>query len=157
MFISLTKRFLIIFAGLLLLANAAFAASIIDGAKDGPAVEGYDVVAYFTQGKPIEGKPEFVTEWNGAKWQFQSAENRDLFVSDPEKYAPQYGGHCAYAMSFDSFASGDPHRWKIEEGKLYLNANKFAQWRWEKNIPKNIKDADGYWPAKKKQLEDKKS
>lgn len=150
------RRLLVLFASLFIFSLPAFAGSPIYGAKDGPAIEGYDAVAYFTEGKPVEGKAEFVTEWNGAKWQFATAENRDKFQTEPEKYAPQYGGHCAFAMANDSFAEGDPHRWKIEDGKLYLNANKIAHWLWQKDIPGKIKSADAYWPAKmKKKIEEK--
>jgi len=111
----------------------------------GVAVEGYDVVAYFTEGKPVEGRKEFETEWNGAKWLFATAANRDLFKADPEKYAPQYGGYCAYAVSKGHTAGIYPKNWKVVDGKLYLN-HRFAQGRWLKDVPGNITKGDGNWP-----------
>ena len=85
------------------------------------AIRGTDPVAYFTQGGPVAGSADFTHTWNNATWQFSSAENRDLFASNPEQYAPQYGGFCAWAMSQGYTASIDPSAWKIVDGKLYLN------------------------------------
>lgn len=113
--------------------------------SDGLAVNGYDTVAYFKEGKPVEGKTEFSTDWNGAKWNFSTAENRDKFVENPEKYAPQYGGYCAYAVSQNYTASADPHAWKIVDGKLYVNYNKSVQETWEEDIPNYIASADKNW------------
>lgn len=135
------------------LAWQAQAASIINRANSGPALLGHDPVAYFRAGQPVPGQARFNTEWQGASWWFANDENRQAFVADPERYAPQYGGYCAYAMAGDAFASGDPRRWKIVEGKLYLNANLLAQKLWERDIPAKIKSADGYWPGKRRELE----
>ena len=112
----------------------------------GVAIEGHDPVAYFTEGKPVEGKSEFTAEWKGAKWRFASAENKALFEKEPEKYAPQYGGYCAWAVAQGETAGIDPQAWKIVEGKLYLNYNKEIQAKWEQDIPGNIKKADQNWP-----------
>jgi hypothetical protein len=108
---------------------------------------GYDPVAYFDAGTAQEGKAEFTTEWKGAKWRFASAENRDKFVAAPEKFAPQYGGYCAWAVSQGYTASGDPNIWKIVDGRLFLNYDQDVQTNWEKDIPGHIKAADGNWPA----------
>ncbi len=113
--------------------------------SDGLAISGYDTVAYFKEAKPVEGKSEFSTNWNGAKWQFSSAENRDEFIKNPEKYAPQYGGYCAYAVSQGYTASSDPNAWRIVDGKLYVNYNKSVQEKWEKDIPNFISSADKNW------------
>ncbi len=113
----------------------------------GWAAEGYDVVAYFTESKPIEGKSEFKYEWSGVKWRFASAKNRDLFATNPKKYAPQYGGYCAYAVSQGSTASVIPEAWSIVDGKLYLNYSKGVQEIWEKDIPGYIDTADKNWPG----------
>lgn len=113
--------------------------------SDGLAVSGYDTVAYFKENKPVEGKAEFSTEWNGAKWQFSSAENRDAFQKNPEKYAPQYGGYCAYAVSQGYTASADPQAWKIVDGKLYVNYNKSVKEKWEQDIPNYIASANKNW------------
>lgn len=110
------------------------------------AVDGYDPVAYFTEGKPVEGKKEHSFEWKGATWRFASAANRDLFAAAPEKYAPQYGGYCAWAVSQGYTADADPDAWKIVDGKLYLNYDKKVQAQWEKDVPGLIKKADENWP-----------
>ncbi|MEM7173012.1 MAG: YHS domain-containing (seleno)protein [Pseudomonadota bacterium] len=107
---------------------------------------GYDVVAYFTEGKPVEGSDAFTADYNGAEWHFSSAENRDAFAADPAKYAPQYGGYCAYAVSQGYTASTVPEAWKIVDGKLYLNYSLSVRDLWEEDIPGNIAAADGNWP-----------
>jgi len=115
----------------------------------GLAIKGYDPVAYFTDGKPVMGSREFTVEWENATWRFASSRNRDLFNSDPAKYAPQYGGYCAYAVSQGHTADIDPRRWRIVAGKLYLNYNQTAQDRWSKDIPGHIVAADRNWPKLK--------
>lgn len=112
----------------------------------GGAIRGYDPVAYFTQGRPVEGKRAYSLKWKGAAWYFYSAENRDRFRMNPEKYAPQYGGYCAYAVSRGYTASIDPEAWKIVDGKLYLNYSKSIQSTWEEDVPGNIQKADKNWP-----------
>ncbi len=113
----------------------------------GVAVDGSDVVAYFTEGAPVEGSPEFSHDWNGVTWHFASAANRDTFAADPAKYAPQYGGYCAWAVSEGYTASTTPEAWKIVDGKLYLNYSRRIQRRWEKDIPARIAAADANWPG----------
>ena len=110
------------------------------------AIHGFDPVAYFSVGEPTEGKNKYSTEWQGAIYRFASAENLATFKSDPERYAPQYGGYCAYAVSEGYTASIDPDAWTIVEGKLYLNYSLGVQKRWRKDIPGNIKAADNNWP-----------
>ncbi len=110
------------------------------------AVDGYDPVAYFTAGKPVEGKKEFSLEWQSATWRFSSAANRDLFKAAPEKYAPQYGGYCAWAVSQGYTADADPEAWKIVDGKLYLNYDKKVQAKWEQDQTSLIPKADANWP-----------
>jgi len=113
----------------------------------GVAIEGIDPVAYFTDGKPVPGSKEHVFEWRGATWRFASAAHRDLFAADPEKYAPQYGGYCAWAVSRGYTAGIDPEAWKIHEGRLYLNYDPEVQAKWSEDIPGNIAKADANWPA----------
>jgi len=110
------------------------------------AVSGYDPVAYFNEGKPVEGRSEHELEWNGATWRFASAENLAAFEADPEAYAPQYGGYCAWAVSQGYTASTDPTAWRIVDGKLYLNYSRGVQRRWETDVPGNITKADANWP-----------
>ncbi|MEM1277371.1 MAG: YHS domain-containing (seleno)protein [Pseudomonadota bacterium] len=112
----------------------------------GTAIDGTDPVAYFTEGKPVEGSSDHVMEWNGATWYFSNAENLATFAANPEKYAPQYGGYCAWAVSQGYTASTDPEAWSIVDGKLYLNYNKSVQERWEQNIPEHIAKGDQNWP-----------
>ncbi len=111
------------------------------------AVHGYDPVAYFTDGKPAAGKADFEFEWKGAKWRFATAEHRDAFKAAPEKYAPQYGGYCAYAVSQGRVADIDPKAWSIVGGKLYLNYDSDIQKKWQADIPGYITKADKNWPG----------
>ena len=133
--------------------GAAFAASQISGADNDPAIDGYDAVAYFTVGKPVLGDKAYTTEWKGATWLFASAEHRDLFVAMPEKYAPQYGGYCAYAAAHNGVALGHGEQWKVVDDKLYLNNNWFAQKLWKTDIPGNIGEADKNWPKVQEKIE----
>jgi YHS domain-containing protein len=110
------------------------------------AVSGYDPVAYFTLQKPAKGDAKFTTLYNGVEWRFVSAENRDKFVADPTRYAPQYGGYCAWAVSQGYTASADPLYWKIVNGRLYLNYDADVQKKWEVSIPEFIQQADKNWP-----------
>ena len=113
----------------------------------GTAIKGYDPVAYFSEGKPMKGDARFAHEWQGAKWLFASAEHRDAFKAAPEKYTPQFGGYCAWAVSRNYTANSDPEKaWKIVNGKLYLNYSRDVQQTWEKDIPGNITKGDGNWP-----------
>jgi YHS domain-containing protein len=116
-------------------------------AEGGLAVKGYDPVAYFTGGKPTPGTDLYTTDWKGARYRFASAENRDLFVATPEKYAPQYGGYCAYAISVNRIADIDPDEWAVVDGKLYLNNNAVAQVLWSADRRASITAGDRYWAA----------
>lgn len=131
------------------IAATSLAASPVNTNWRGLAIKGYDPVAYFTDSKPVEGKSDFTFEWQDAKWRFASAEHRDMFQKDPEKYAPQFGGYCAWAVSQDYTAGIDPDAWKIVDGKLYLNYSKDIQEKWLKDIPGNIKKAEENWPKLK--------
>lgn len=111
------------------------------------AVQGYDPVAYFSEGKATRGSAAFTAEYNGATFRFASAANRDAFVADPEKYAPQYGGYCAWAVSQGYHAKGDARFWKIVDGKLYLNYSASVQKKWEGDIPGFIAKGDEAWPG----------
>ncbi len=111
------------------------------------AVDGYDPVAYFTNGEPTKGRKEFSTEYNGAEWRFVSADNLAAFKKSPEAYAPQYGGYCAWAVSQNYTARGNPMNWTIVDGKLYLNYNDEIQERWNKDIPGFIAAGDKNWPS----------
>ncbi len=112
----------------------------------GTALKGYDAVAYFREGRPVKGKDEFRHDWMGAKWYFANSANRDEFAKNPEKYAPQFGGYCAWAVGHGYTASIDPEAWKIVDGKLYLNYSKDVQKMWEQDVPGWIKKGDENWP-----------
>ena len=111
------------------------------------AVRGYDAVAYFTDGKPVPGAPQFEIAWNGARWRFANEQHRDAFKQAPEKYAPQFGGYCAWAVAHGYTANGDPQAWKIVDSRLYLNYSKEVQRMWEANIPEYIRQGQSNWPG----------
>ncbi len=149
------RRFVSLAAGAaaLVLASQAFAGQqYVDGS--GYAVSGYDVVAYqnltqspvgTAQPAAVPGKPEFSAEYNGATWLFATAENRDAFVADPAKYAPQYDGHCAYGVAKGGKVPANPNLWRVVDGKLYLNITRNVVGFWEEDIPGNIESAQTNW------------
>jgi YHS domain-containing protein len=110
------------------------------------ALDGHDAVAYFKTGKPAKGSPQHLVTWNGATWHFASAENKAAFEGNPQSFAPQYGGYCAWAVSEGYTARGDPNHWRIFDGKLYLNYNAKVQRDWEKDIPRHVAKGDANWP-----------
>lgn len=112
----------------------------------GLAIRGYDPVAYFTQGRPVEGSAAHSLEWRGATWRFASAEHRALFAENPERYAPQYGGYCAWAVAQGYTASVDPAAWDIVDDRLFLNYSKDIQQQWRAARDRFVVDADGKWP-----------
>ena len=119
---------------------------LVFSTQDG-AIEGYDPVAYFTQAKPVRGSDKYSLEWNGATFKFSSQEHLDLFKAAPEKYAPQYGGYCAFAVSYGSTATTVPEAWSIVDNKLYLNNSLGVRSRWKTDIPGYIKKANKNWPG----------
>jgi YHS domain-containing protein len=146
-----------VLAGLLGSAAADSSASPVPAVNttDGLALKGYDPVAYFTDGQPTKGADQYGFQWKGVTYRFASAENLQRFRADPEKYLPQYGGYCAYAMSIDRIADIDPGKWAIVGGKLYLNNNLFSQTLWSLNKSGNIASADRNWPLYPKKARDK--
>ena len=122
-----------------LLAQAVFQ-------RDGVALRGYDPVAYFTNGAATKGEADLTAHWDSATWHFASAANRAQFLNRPEALAPQYGGYCAWAISQGYTAPIDPEAWRIVDGKLYLNANRRIQRRWEQDVAGHIARADANWP-----------
>jgi YHS domain-containing protein len=135
-------------AGGLVLAPTVVVASkqtTFVGWQDGVAINQTDPVAYFTEGKPVPGLEEFAAKWDEAIWYFASAENRDRFLADPEALAPKYGGYCAFAMAFGSFADTVPEAWTILDGKLYLNQSLSVRKRWKTDPAGFIAKADAAW------------
>lgn len=116
----------------------------IDG---GYAIRGYDPVAYFTAAAPVLGDDAFTSAYDGATFRFASAENKALFDGAPAKYAPQFGGYCAYAVSKGGTAPTQPDAWTVYEDKLYLNFNTSVREIWSEDIPGNIAKATANWPG----------
>ncbi len=138
---TLLHSLLFLFAAL-----SAAAVAPVNTTLFGIAIKGYDPVAYFKAGQPTKGDSAFTHEWGGATWRFASAANRDAFKAAPEKYAPQYGGYCAWAVAQGDTAGIDPAAWKIVAGKLYLNYSPDVQKKWAGDEPGNIAKADTHWP-----------
>jgi len=115
--------------------------------KGAVILHGYDPVAYFTAGKPTKGNAKFRTTYRGAVYHFASKANRDAFVADPARYAPQYGGFCAYGVALGKKFDVDPTAFKVVDGRLYLNLNQDIYAKWAEDIAGNIANADGKWPA----------
>lgn len=135
-----------------LLSIALLAASLSCQAVDavyndsGLAIGGYDPVAYFTEQRPVWGNSKYTHQWQGVTWQFDSETNKKLFAANPEKYAPQYGGYCAYAVAKGAIAQGDPNSWSVIDNKLYLNYSPAIKQRWSNNINGYTSRADANWP-----------
>lgn len=139
------RRHLLIAPALLpVLAMPAQAARI--NTEAGVAVRGADVVAYATEGGPRPGRDGIAHPWRGATWLFASEAHRDLFAHEPDRFAPAYGGFCAWAVARNYLAPIDPEAWRIVEGRLYLNFDRRIQRRWERDIPGHIRAADANWP-----------
>tara|TARA_A100001037_G_scaffold261650_1_gene250776 strand:- start:117 stop:593 length:477 start_codon:yes stop_codon:yes gene_type:complete len=115
-------------------------------APGGIAIKGADPVAYFVDGKPRIGSEQYSHDWNGAKWLFVSAENRDKFAANPESYAPQFGGYCAYAVGNGYTAKIESDAWTIVDNKLYLNYNKAVRLLWTARQSHYISEATKNWP-----------
>ncbi len=111
------------------------------------AIEKYDAVAYFTLKKPVKGNDQYKTSYKEASWYFMNKENLDLFIANPEKYAPKYGGYCAWAVAQGDTANGNPKNWTVYKNKLYLNYNDSIQNKWLKKIDEFIIKADKKWPG----------
>lgn len=148
-----SRRSFLIGSSALVIAGIAFASSPaltmeneIFVSSANIAINGYDPVAYFLQDKPVKGSDEFSFEWKGAIWHFSSSENKEVFVASPEKYAPQYGGYCAYAVSRGYIAPTVPEAFSIVDDKLYLNFSLGVRKTWRKKMAKNIEKADKNWP-----------
>lgn len=112
----------------------------------GYAIRGYDPVAYFDEGEPVEGLAEHEIEWNGASWRFSTAERQERFLADTAQYAPQFGGYCAWAVAQGYTASVVPEAWDIVDSKLYLNYSLSVQKKWRSDVPGHIAKANANWP-----------
>lgn len=145
------KKLMFMLAVVLLIAVHSFAQKSEIFEVDGAAINGYDVVAFFKEGKPLKGKADFSYQWKGTNWFFSSKQNLDSFKTTPEKFAPQYGGYCAYGSSDGTGhkAPTEANTWTIVNGKLYFNYNNDVKAMWGKDKENLIKKADTNWPALK--------
>ena len=117
--------------------------------KSDAAIQGYDPVAYFKKAMPVKGRPEFAYKWKDANWYFSSQQNLNDFKANPEIFAPQFGGYCAYGMAEGHKASTSPDAWTVLDNKLYLNYNKSVKELWDKDRPGYIEKANRNWPTVK--------
>ena len=148
---SLTLAIALAFAALAAAPSSAFAVAEVNVSPGktllgpGIAVHGFDPVAYFTEGKPVQGSAKFSKVHNNATYRFANAENLKTFEANPDKYIPAYGGFCAFGVSVGAKFDGDPRYWKIVDGKLYLNLNEDIQKTWLEDVPGNIEKANEAW------------
>jgi hypothetical protein len=142
--------------GILLALPAIADETPINVDAQGVAIDGYDAVAYFKPSGALHGKPDIQAEWQGAIWYFVNADNRDAFLADPERYAPQYGGWCAFALSQGEYASDtDPgEAFTVVDGKLYMNWSRQVKRNWERDALAHIEVANENWPAVERHLRD---
>jgi YHS domain-containing protein len=138
------RRGLALVLGLAAMADVAIAGEFYE--KDGVALEGYDPVAYFVEGRPLPGSPELGAEYKGSAFHFSSKANRDAFVANPAKYAPQYHGFCAFGTARGYKAAVDPAAFTVVDGKLYLNYNLDVQKQWRADVAGFVAKADANWP-----------
>ena len=144
---SLLRVVVLFHAGVLLVMQIAVASGFaVDVNENGIALKGHDPVAYFTDEKPTMGSASYTASVDGATYHFVSADHRDVFLADPEKYTPAYGGFCSLGVTMSMKITGDPNAWKIVGGKLYINSSPKALDIWSKDIPGNIEKANENWP-----------
>lgn len=122
-------------------------ATAVNVDAEGVALHGHDAVAYHTQGRAVRGTARFEHVWNGARWRFASAANRDAFAAAPDRYAPQFGGYCAWAVSRNYTADIDPDAFAVVDGKLYVNYSSLVQARWRLDRDANIVKGHRNWPG----------
>jgi hypothetical protein len=129
------------------LATAARATEPVTFQRNGLAIGGTDPVAYFTDGAPVMGDAGFAHDWNGAAWTFANAANRDAFAANPDRYAPVFGGYCAFGASRGYLVPTVPEAWSVYDNRLFLNANMRAHTLWQSELPDVIAAGEANWPA----------
>ena len=125
--------------------NALAAGPELNASSTGLALQGYDPVAYFTEGQATKGSYKITASHNDATYWFSSDEHKATFEANPDAYVPEYGGYCAFGAAMGFKFDGDPNHWKIVDGELYLNLSQDIQERWSKDIPGFIQQADTNW------------
>ena len=144
------RRLAALLAGVAIItgSQAQAASSAIFTPSSGLALDGYDTVAFFTQARPVRGDARFEGIWQGARWRFSTQDHLNRFLAEPARFAPQYGGYCAWAVGArNALAPGDARYWRIVDGKLYVNFDAGVQAQWVRDIPGFILAADRNWPA----------
>lgn len=141
------------FLGVLVLVNVALVSPGIYAMEpvytpwySDTAIKGYDVVAYFTEGRAVKGEQRFQFRWRDANWLFASAAHLDAFMVDPERFTPQYGGFCAFGVAEGHAIGVDPEQFTVHNGKLYLNFNASVNRKWREHMENYISTADEKWP-----------
>ena len=143
-----SASFAVLLTAMLASLSAHAASPAINGGSSGRvAIEGYDAVSYHQGNQPAKGDAAITHEYMDAVWQFSSMENRDKFAANPDQFAPQYGGYCAYAAAKNYVAPVDPLAWTVHNGKLYLNYSKGVRKTWQEKIDTYISKADTAWPG----------
>jgi hypothetical protein len=143
----LLQAALVLVAAFLPMQSRAGCAAVVSADAARLAIRGYDTVAYFTDGKPVQGIPQFESVWQGARWRFANAEHRELFMSRPESYAPRFGGYCIMALTHGETARSDPEAWIIIDGRLYLGAGGDDIDKLKKDPAGTIAKAEAEWNA----------
>jgi YHS domain-containing protein len=138
-----------------LFAMPSFAADTVNVDEDGIILGGYDAVAYFTEGKPVEGKSRFTHSWNGAVYRFANADNLEMFKADPERYAPAYGGYCSYGVRVGKKLAMDPTAWEVVDDRLFVQLDRGTRTLWLEERDKNIAIGDRIWPSIRNTPKDK--
>jgi YHS domain-containing protein len=143
---ALSRRSLLLVV-MLIGATSFASADPVNRSGAGLALDGYDPVAYFTDGRAVRGSAGFAHVHEGTTYHFASAAHRDAFAAEPARYLPQYGGFCAWAVSRGYTAPTDPLAWRIVDGRLFLNYSRSVQRTWEQDAPGNIRKGDTNWPG----------
>ncbi len=147
------KLFRVLVGFLAFFVSSAHALPPWSTAAEAVAIQGYDTVAYFTKSEAVRGASKFAHEWGGMTWFFSSAEHRDKFAAEPEKYAPQFGGFCTPSVAGGKTSRGGGEAWLIHNEKLYLSYDKTVRENLQRDIPGNVTKAEGWWPTVKTRLE----
>lgn len=148
---SLKTSFLKSFITVAVIFSSAFSQAAVDTETDANSVilAGHDAVAYFTEGKPVKGETSITAVYNDAIYRFSSNKNRDMFVNNPSKYAPAFGGFCAYGMTFGKKFEIDGQAFEVVDGVLYVNKNLDVYKAWKEDVPKHLGEANSAWPKVK--------
>ncbi len=133
--------------GLFLLVAGAAKGQSVYYSENGIAINGFDAVSYINEGKAVKGNSVYAHQWGSTTWLFSSQSNLDLFKADPEKFAPQYGGWCAYGVSENHKSPTDPNAFTVAGGKLFLNYSIRVMQKWRSDTTQYIRRANQNWPA----------